>query len=120
MPSAHSKDEAPKQYLDVLKAMWDAVDEHFDPKYVLTPEGHALLQTYAIKAAHAELPYALHFLAMMCSLSNGAKTKWFPSSASTMFMMILNVNYAQTRKSSITGNGDAFGDSLDKQVKDIV
>ena len=121
MPSALSKDpDVSKQFLGLLKTMWQAVDNHFDAAGVLSPEGHALVQTYAIKSAHPELPYALHFLAMMCALSNGAKSEWFPNAPSTLFMMVLNLNYAQTRKSSITGNGDAFGDLLDKHVSTIV
>ena len=35
-------------------------------------------------------------------------------------MMVLNINYAQTRKSSITGNGDQFGDKLDAVARDVV
>eukprot|EP00973_Karenia_brevis_P063629 8845245-Karenia_brevis.AAC.1 len=64
---------AQKQYLNVLKAMWHVVDKHFDAKKIFTPAGHRLIQTYAIKAAHPEMPYAMHFLSMMCALSNGAK-----------------------------------------------
>ena len=44
------------QYLNVMKAMWDIVDKHYDPKKILTEAGHALIQTYAIKAAHPQLP----------------------------------------------------------------
>ena len=99
-----------KEFLNVTKKMWDIVDKHFDPVAVLGKEGHNLIQTYSIKAAHPELPYVLHFLSMMCSLSNGAQVTWFPNSPSPMFLMVLNVNYTQTRKSSITGNGDNFGE----------
>ena len=108
-----------RQYLHVLKAMWDVVDDHYDPKKILTPGGHALVQTHAIKAAHPHLPCALHFLAMMCALANGAKSQWFPNAASPLFIMFINVNYAQTRKSSLTGNADAFGDLLDKFVRTV-
>ena len=68
--------------------MWDMVDARFNAAKVLTKEGHALVQTYAIKPAHPELPYALHILSMMCALSNGATTKWFPNAANTLFMMV--------------------------------
>ena len=116
--TGHSKDtQGSSQYLQVMKAMWAAVEEQFKPEKVLAPEGHALIATYALKAAHPELPYVLHFLAMMCALSNGATTTWFPSQTSTLFLAALNVNYAQTRKSSITGNGDSFGDVLDKHIE---
>ena len=50
----------------------------------------------------------------------GATTAWFPNQTSTMFLNVMNVNYAQTRKSSITGNGDAFGDLLDKHIQSVV
>jgi len=103
-----------------MKTMWDIVDKHFDPVYVLSPAGHRLVQTYSLKAAHHELPYVMHFLAIMCSLVNGAKSQWFPNSSSPMFLMVLNVNYTQTRKSSLTGNGDNFGDQLDAFVKAVV
>lgn len=109
-----------KQYLHVLKAMWCIVDKYFQPEKVLTPLGHALCQTYAIKAAHPEMPYALHFLSMMCALCNGAKTELFAHSDSPLFHLFFNINYTQTRKSSLTGNGDAFGDALDKEVADKV
>ena len=114
------RDSSGKQYLNVMKAMWDIVDQHFDPIKVLTPQGHRLVQTYSLKAAHHELPYTMHFLAMLCSLANGAKTSWSPNSASPLFLMVLNVNYTQTRKSSLTGNGDEFGDHLDAVTRDVV
>ena len=41
---------------------------------ILLDEGYHLIQTYTIKAAHPEFAYVMHFLAMMCSLANGAKT----------------------------------------------
>ena len=34
--------------------------------------------------------------------------------------MAVNVNYTQTRTSSLTGNGDEFGDKLDQSVRDVV
>ena len=111
---------SPKQYLNVLKAMWHIVDRHFDAKKILTPAGHALVQTYAIKAAHPEMPYAMHFLSMLCSLVNGVRSELFPSSESPFFHLFFNINYSQTRKSSITGNGDAFGDQLDKHVSKTI
>ena len=121
MPTAQSSlREGDKQYLSVMKVMWDIVEKHFDPVKVLTAPGHSLIQTYSIKASHHELPYVMHFLAMMCALVNGAKTNWFPNNASPMFLMVLNVNYTQTRKSSLTDNGDDFGDQLDKVVRDAV
>ena len=104
----------------VMKAMWEAVQQEFKPEKALTPDGNALVAMYAIKAAHPELPYVLHCLAMMCAMSNGATATWFPSQTSTLFLAALNVNYAQTRKSSITGNGDAFGDLLDKHIQGAV
>ncbi|CAK0820661.1 unnamed protein product [Prorocentrum cordatum] len=109
-----------KKFLNVSKAMWDIVDKFFDPATVLTQRGYELIQTYSIRAAHPVLPYVMHFLAMMCALSNGAKSAWFPRAHSPMFLMVLNVNFAQTRKSSITGNGDSFGDKLDQVARDVV
>lgn len=120
MPSSQKEGCTQKQYLHVLKAMWLIAEKYFQPEKVLTPFGHALCQTYAIKAAHPEMPYAMHFLSMMCALSNGAKAELFPHSQSPLFHLFFNINYTQTRKSSITGNGDSFGDELDKEVADIV
>ena len=48
------------------------------PENVLTPEGHALAATYAIKAAHPELPTALNVLATLPALTNGAVVALFP------------------------------------------
>ena len=67
------------QYLVVMKAMRALVSQSFNPGYMLTPEGHALVSAYAIKAAHPELPCVLHLLAMMRALRNGATTTWFPN-----------------------------------------
>ena len=75
--------------LHMMKAMWDTVDTHFDPTYVLTESGHDLVQHYSIKASHPEMPYAMHFLSMMCALSNGAKIALFPSSDSPLFIFFL-------------------------------
>ena len=85
MPSAQKEGCTQKQYLHVLKAMWVIVEKYFQPAKILTPLGHALCQTYAIKAAHPEMPYAMHFLSMMCALSNGAKADLFPHSPSPLF-----------------------------------
>ena len=115
MTSSQTRNQ--KQYLGVAKAMWASVKQKYNPRSVLRPDGHALVQTYSIKAAHPELPYAMHFLTMMSALNNGATTKWFANKASTLFMAFLNVNYAQVRKSSITANADEFGDLLDKFVR---
>ena len=68
--------------------MWDVVEKTCDPVKVLTRAGYNLIQAYSIKAAHPMLPYVLHFLAMMCSLGNGAKSVWFPNSPSPVFMMV--------------------------------
>ena len=46
------------------------------------------------------MPFGLHFLTMMAALSNGAMAHIFPSGGSPLFIFHLNVNYAQTRKSS--------------------
>ena len=75
-----------KQYLNVMEHMWAMVDQHFDPVAVLTQDGRKLVQTYCIKASHPELPYTLHFLSMMCSMANGAKSQWFPNSPSPLFL----------------------------------
>ena len=42
--------------------------------------------------------------------------------ATSFFVLrqVLNVNYAQTRKSSVTGNGDQFGDKLDANARGVV
>ena len=102
--------------MQVFKYVWAEIDRLFDAKFVLTEKGHSFVQTYAIRAAHPELPWAVHFLSMMAALSNGAKAKIFPSAGSPLFLFHLNVNYSQTRKSSITGNSSEIGDLLDKEV----
>ena len=53
---------------------------------------------------------------MTGALSNGAKVKIFPNVSNPLFLFHLNVNYAQTRKSSITGNADLIGHLLDEEV----
>ena len=112
--------ETAKQHLRVSRAMWDIVDKWFDPVKVLTREGCELILSYSIKAAHPVLPHVLHFLAMMCALAKGAKSQWFPNAPSPIFIFAINVNYTQTKESSLTGNGDAFGDLLDQATRDDV
>ena len=109
-----------RQYLPAMKQVWSEMEKVFDPAFVLRPLGHQFVQTYAVKAAHPELPYALHFLAMMAPLANGASVKIFPSGPSPLQIAVFNVNYAQTRKSSTTGNADIFGRELDAIVKETV
>ena len=82
-----------RQYIPAMKLMWDEVDARFDPKYVLGEAGHRFCQTYAVRAAHREFPYALHCLSMMRALVNGAGVAVFPTSPSPLTL----VNYAQTR-----------------------
>ena len=86
-----------RQYIPAMKLMWDEVDARFDPKYVLGEAGHRFCQTYSVRAAHPEFPYALHCLSMMCALVNGARVAVFPTSPSPLTLVAINVNYAQTR-----------------------
>ena len=113
--SATTSDFA-RQYLPAMKKVWADVEKLFDPVTVLKPQGHQFVQTYAIKAAHPELPYAMQYLSMMAPLSNGAQVAIFPSASSPLMAVTINVNYAQTRQSSITGNADAIGKELDAVV----
>ena len=55
------------QYVPAMKLMWDEVDRRFDPKYVLGEAGHQFCQSYSVRAAHPEFPYALHCLSLMCA-----------------------------------------------------
>ena len=90
-----------RQYIPAMNLMWDEVDKCFDPHYILGEAGHRFCQTYAVRAAHAEFPYALHCLSLMCALVNGAKVAVFATSPSPLTLVAINVNYAQTRKSSL-------------------
>ena len=67
-----------------------------------------------MRAAHPEFPYALHCLSMMCALVNGARVAVFPTSQSPL--VAINVNYAQTRKSSMTGHAETLGQALDAVI----
>lgn len=105
-----------RQYIPAMKLMWDEVDARFDPKYVLGEAGHRFCQTYSVRAAHPEFPYALHCLSMMCALVNGARVAVFPTSPSPLTLVAINVNYAQTRKSSTTGHAETLGQALDAVI----
>ena len=105
-----------RQYIPAMKLMWDEVDARFDPKYVLGEAGHRFCQTYSVRAAHPEFPYALHCLSMMCALVNGARVAVFPTSQSPLTLVAINVNYAQTRKSSMTGHAETLGQALDAVI----
>ena len=101
------------QYVPAMKLMCDEVDRRFDPKYVLREAGHQFCQSYFVRAAHPEFPYALHRLALMCALANGARAAIF---ATALSLVAVNVNYAQTRKSSMTGHAEALGQELDTVI----
>ena len=105
-----------RQYIPAMNLMWDEVDKCFDPSYILGEAGHRFCQTYAVRAAHAEFPYALHCLSLMCALVNGAKVAVFATSPSPLTLVAINVNYAQTRKSSLTGHAEACGQELDAVI----
>ena len=105
-----------RQNIPAMKLMWDEVDARFDPKYVLGEAGHRFCQTYSVRAAHPEFPYALHCLSMMCALVNGARVAVFPTSQSPLTLVAINVNYAQTRKSSMTGHAETLGQALDAVI----
>ena len=112
--------DAARQHLQLFKHLWSLVDERFDAAKVLTPDGHAFVQTHAIKGSHPEFPTALNFLAAMPASTNGARANIFPSGPSPLFSVFLNVNYQQTRKSSLTSINDILGAELDKRVQNIV
>ncbi|CAL1140069.1 unnamed protein product [Cladocopium goreaui] len=104
------------QYVPAMKLMWDEGDRRFDPKYVLGEAGHQFCQSYSVRAAHPEFPYALHCLSLMCALANGARFAIFATAPSPLTLVAVNVNYAQTRKSSMTGHAEALGQELDTVI----
>ena len=112
--TAMSETHEDRQYIPAMKLMGDEVDARFDPKYVLGEAGHRFCQTYSVRAAHPEFPYALHCLSMMCALVNGARVAVFPTSQSPL--VAINVNYAQTRKPSMTGHAETLGQTLDAVI----
>ena len=111
---------AAREHLPLFKHLWSLVDDKFNARRILTPEGHAFVQTHAIKGSHPEFPTALNFISLMPALSNGARAHLFPSAASPLFSVFLNINYAQTRKSALTGINDAVGEELDNWVTEVV
>ena len=52
----------------------------------------------------------------MCALVNGAKVAVFATSPSPLTLVAINVNYGQTRKSSLTGHAEACGQELDAVI----
>jgi hypothetical protein len=106
-----------EQHLGLFALIWAEVERMFDPAFVLTERGYAFVQTWAIKAAHPVLPFAMNFISLMPGLSNGAAANLFPNAVSTLFCFFLNINYSQTRKSSCAGIGDKVGDYLDAEVR---
>ena len=94
--------EVDRQYLAAMKSIWDTVDKTWDPCRLLTQLGHQFCQTWAVRASHHEFPYALNMLSLMCPLTNGARVSIFPTSPSPLVAFTINVNYSQTRKSSVT------------------
>ena len=103
-------------YVKLFDIIWKEIDDKFRAAFVLGVRGKAFVETWAIKAAHPLFAFALAFLATMAGLVNGAKAKLFPNSASPLFAFFLNINFSQTRKSSITGVVDQIGEHLDACV----
>ena len=103
-----------RRYLPAMKSMWHAVDKLWDPCCALTATGHHFCQTWAVRAAHHEFPYALNMLSLMCPPTNGAKVATFPTSPSPLAAFAISVNYSQTRKSSMTSFADSITRELDK------
>lgn len=112
--------EVDRQYLTAMKSMWDTVDALWKPAGLLTQLGHQFCQTWAVRAAHHEFPYALNMLSLMCPLTNGARVSIFPTSPSPLVAFTINVNYSQTRKSSMTSFADSITRELDKVVQNQV
>jgi len=109
--------EVGRQYLTAVKSMWDTVDKLWDPPRLLTQLGYQFCQTWAVRAAHHEFPYALNMLSLMCPLTSGARVSIFPTSPSPLVAFTINVNYSQTRKSSVTSFADSITRELDKVVQ---
>lgn len=109
-----------EQHLPLFKNIWKEVETMFRPLDILTKKGYAFVQTWAIKAAHPTLPYVMQFLCLLASLANGASARMFPNGGSPLFLCFFNVNYSQTRKSSLTAMADRIGDHLDEIVRQRV
>ena len=62
----------------------------------------------------------LNMLSLMCPLTNGARVSIFPTSPSPLVAFTINVNYSQTRKSSVTSFADSITRELDKIVQNQV
>ena len=97
----------------VAKAMWKKVHNDFDAETMFSQQGHHLMPIYGIQSSHPVLPWSLHCLALMPPLVNGASSQCFPNKASPSVLAAVNVNYAQSNKSALTGHADEFGGVLD-------
>ncbi|CAE7515455.1 unnamed protein product [Symbiodinium natans] len=114
------RSDVERQYLPAMKLMWSEVDRHFNATELLTPTGHRFAQAYAVRASHNEFAYAMHLLCLMCGLVNGAKVSIFPTGPSPMVCFFININYSQTRKSSLTGHAESCSKILDSAIGDLV
>ena len=103
------------QYVSLFKDIWDVIDDTLEPKLILGNIGYQFVHTWAIKGPL--LPFFMNLLAILPALANGAKTAIFPAAASPLFLIFLNVNFLQTRKSACTGMANKIGEYLDERVE---
>ena len=111
---------SPPQYLDTMKKAWQHVSDQW-PKVgerIAGPAGHAAVNYESVKRSHPPFPIMMAMLAGCVILTNGA-TLMIWGTAAPLAIWVLNVNYPQTRKSTLGSIVERMAKFADAHVREL-
>jgi hypothetical protein len=86
---------------EMLQHAHEIVQKEFDVHAAFGKTAGDMVQVFAVRASHHELPWGMQLMAGLFGMTNGATVSLFPGHDSPLAMVVLNINDAQTRKSNI-------------------
>ena len=107
---------AAPQFREEMRAAWDVVEDRYDSEAVLGRRASQTMLLYSARSSHHELPIAVSMMAGLFACANGATVQAFPGKPSPLALCPQNVNYPQTRKSSVYSMLSPIGVALDKKA----
>ena len=115
-----SQPNAPKQYLSTMQKVSDYVTEQWarSGEEIAGKNGFRAVHLEGVRASHPPLPIFCYLLAMCGLLSNGSRLLIW-GAAWPIVLWVLNCNYSQTRKSSLTGLCDRIAGVIDTHVQNV-
>lgn len=117
---AAAEPKGPKQYQETMKKVSDYITEQWarSGQDIAGEKGFKAVHLEGVRASHPPLPIFLYMLAVCSLLSNGAKLSIW-GALWPLSLWVLNCNYSQTRKSSLTGLADRLASVVDEHVRNI-